>query len=122
MITSSPPEQEGGEEYRFARANGYKHLYYNRGEMTLALTTASVTLLERVITFAYLFIVILLYSFAVLIIFTTASGRAAELQHLPEKAPAVICGRSVGCVHNYHCGSPDAEHEAVQNQSHEGDT
>ncbi|MCK7532871.1 MAG: HAMP domain-containing protein [Marinilabiliales bacterium] len=63
-------EQEEGDEYRFARANGYKHLYYNREEMTLALTTESVTLLDRIITFAYLFIVVLIYSFAVLIVFT----------------------------------------------------
>ncbi|MDZ7634215.1 MAG: ATP-binding protein [Bacteroidales bacterium] len=62
--------QEGGDEYRFDRANGYKHLYYNREGMTLALTTESVTLLDRVITFAYLFIVVLIYSFAVLIVFT----------------------------------------------------
>lgn len=64
------PDQAGGEEYRFDRTRGYKHLFYNREEMTLALTTASVTLIDRIITFAYLLIIVLVFAFAVLIIFT----------------------------------------------------
>lgn len=69
-----PPEQEGGDEYRFEHSNGYKHLYYNRGEMTLALTTHTVSLLDRIITFAYLFIIILIYSSIVLVVFTRQPG------------------------------------------------
>ncbi|MBE0678487.1 MAG: HAMP domain-containing protein, partial [Bacteroidales bacterium] len=70
------PALASGYEYRFSRANGHKHLYYNREEMTLALSTKVVTFLDRVITFAYLFIIILIYSFATLIVFTR---RPAEL-------------------------------------------
>ncbi len=64
------PDLASGYEYRFTRANGHKHLYYNRDEMTLALSAEDVTLMDRVITFAYLFIIILIYSFATLIVFT----------------------------------------------------
>jgi two-component system, NtrC family, nitrogen regulation sensor histidine kinase NtrY len=70
-LTSS---REGGDEYRVEHANGYKHLYYNRGEMTLALTTETVSLMDRVITFAYLFIIILIFSFTVLAVFTRQPG------------------------------------------------
>ncbi len=59
-----------GDEYCFVRSHGQKHLYYNRGEMTLALSTRDVTVLDRIITFAYLFIIILIYSFAILVFFT----------------------------------------------------
>ena len=61
-------------EYRFDRVNNYKHLYYNRGEMTLVLTTDAVSLMDGVITFAYLFIVVLLVTFILLIIFTRQPG------------------------------------------------
>jgi signal transduction histidine kinase len=64
------PDQEGSGEYMFVRTGGYKHLHYKRGEMTLVLTTESVKLIDRVITLAYMLIIILVYSFAVLIIFT----------------------------------------------------
>ncbi|MFN2336109.1 MAG: ATP-binding protein [Bacteroidales bacterium] len=64
------PDLASGYEYRFTRASGHKHLYYNRGEMTLALSTEVATLMDRVITFAYLFIIILIYSFTTLIVFT----------------------------------------------------
>lgn len=67
LLASDPVSAE---EYRFTRSNGYKHLHYTRGEMTLALATEDVKLIDRVITFAYLFIIILIYSFAVLIVFT----------------------------------------------------
>ncbi|MBE0678130.1 MAG: HAMP domain-containing protein [Bacteroidales bacterium] len=64
------PDLASGYEYRFTRANGNKHLYYNRDEMTLALSAEDVTFMDRVITFAYLFIIILIFSFATLIVFT----------------------------------------------------
>jgi signal transduction histidine kinase len=63
------PEDLSG-EYRFVKVNGYKHLFYSRGEMTLVVTTKAVTPLDKVITFAYLFITILLFSFIILLIFT----------------------------------------------------
>jgi len=70
------PDLASGYEYRFTRERDHKHLYYNRGEMTLALSTEVVTVMDRVITFAYLFIIILIYSFTTLIVFTR---RPAEL-------------------------------------------
>ena len=54
-------------DYRFMNVNGYKHLYYSLGDMTLVITSKSVKPLDRIITFAYLFVVILsvrLYSAA----------------------------------------------------------
>lgn len=70
------PELSSADEYLFTRTNGHKHLYYKRGEMTLALATEDVKLIDRIITFAYLFIIILIYSFATLIVYTR---RPAEL-------------------------------------------
>jgi two-component system nitrogen regulation sensor histidine kinase NtrY len=61
-------------EYRFDHVDGYKHLYYNRGEMTLVLTTDAVSVLDCVITFAYLFIVVLLFTFILLMVFTRQPG------------------------------------------------
>ncbi len=73
------PAHEGGDEYRFEHANGYKHLYYNRGEMTLAITTETVSLMDRIITFAYLFIIILIFSFTVLVVFTRQPGELLSI-------------------------------------------
>jgi signal transduction histidine kinase len=56
------------DEFTFVRTNGFKHLYYNNGEMTVAVTTRDVTLLDRVITFAYLFVVIIVFSFVLLLL------------------------------------------------------
>lgn len=56
-------------EYTIVRNNGYKHLYYNRGEMTLAVTSNAVTFIDRIITFAYLFVVILIFSFVLMLLF-----------------------------------------------------
>jgi signal transduction histidine kinase len=64
------PDYSDGGEYVFYKTKGYKHLYYSLGDMTLALTTTAVTPLDRLITFAYLFIIPLLYAFLVLIILT----------------------------------------------------
>jgi len=55
------------DEYTFVRTNGYKHLYYNNGDMTLAVTCRAVTFLDWIITFAYLFVVILAFSFILLL-------------------------------------------------------
>lgn len=71
--------REGGEEYRVEHANGYKHLYYNRGEMTLALTTETASLMDRIIMFAYLFIIILIFSFTVLVVFTRHPGELLNI-------------------------------------------
>ena len=68
--TQIEPDQTEREEYRFAGSPDFKHLYYTLGDMTLALSAPRVKTLDRIITFAYLFIVILLYVFALLVIFT----------------------------------------------------
>lgn len=59
-----------GEEYKIIRQNGYKHIYYNRGDMTLVITRELISPLNTVVTFAYLFIVIIVFSFLLLLIFT----------------------------------------------------
>ena len=61
-------------DYRFMNVNGYKHLYYNLGEMTLVITSKSVKPLDRIITFAYLFVVTLLFAFLLLLIFIPHPG------------------------------------------------
>jgi signal transduction histidine kinase len=66
-IQNDQPERE---EYRFELTKDYKHLYYTLGDMTLAISTARVTMLDRIITFAYLFITILVYVFILLVSFT----------------------------------------------------
>ncbi len=68
--TEIEPGQTEREEYRFAESPDFKHLYYSLGDTTLALSTPRVKALDRIITFAYLFIVILLYVFILLVIFT----------------------------------------------------
>jgi signal transduction histidine kinase len=68
--TEIDPGQTEREEYRFTESPDFKHLYYTLGDMTLALSTPRVKALDRVITFAYSFIVILIYVFVLLVIFT----------------------------------------------------
>ena len=68
--TEIEPGQVEREEYRFTESPDFKHLYYTLGDMTLALSTPRVKTLDRIITFAYLFIVILIYVFVLLVIFT----------------------------------------------------
>lgn len=74
--TSIADGQSEREEFRFEETRDYRHLYYTLGDMTLAISTAKVKLLDRIITFAYLFIVTLIYVFTLLVIFTL---RPAEL-------------------------------------------
>jgi signal transduction histidine kinase len=62
------------DEYTFVTKNGYRHLYYNNGEMTLAVTTRAVTFLDWIITFAYLFVVILVFAFVLLLILLKHKG------------------------------------------------
>jgi signal transduction histidine kinase len=68
--TAIEPGQAEREEYRFVETPDFKHLYYSLGDMTLAISTPRVKALDRIITFAYLFIIILIYVFALLVIFT----------------------------------------------------
>jgi len=68
--TEIVPGQTEREEFRFTESPDFKHLYYTLGDMTLALSTPRVKALDRIITFAYSFIVILLYVFVLLVIFT----------------------------------------------------
>jgi hypothetical protein len=70
MILRLHPGQTEREEFRFTESPDFKHLYYTLGDMTLALSTPRVKALDRIITFAYSFIVILLYVFVLLVIFT----------------------------------------------------
>lgn len=62
--------QSEREEYRFEETRDYRHLYYTLGETTLAISTAKVKLLDRIITFGYLFIATLIYVVILLVIFT----------------------------------------------------
>ncbi|HWR75513.1 MAG TPA: HAMP domain-containing sensor histidine kinase, partial [Bacteroidales bacterium] len=66
--------EKSDSDYRFMNANGYKHLYYNLGEMTLVITSKSVKALDRIITFAYLFVVTLLFAFLLLLVFIPHPG------------------------------------------------
>ncbi len=72
-IAESDSERE---EFRFEDTRDHRHLYYILGDMTLVISTERVKFLDRIITFAYLFIVMLLYVFTLLVIFT---HRPAEL-------------------------------------------
>lgn len=72
--TEIGPGQSEREEYRFMETPDFKHLYYSLGDMTLAISTPRVKILDRIITFAYLFIIILLYVFSILVIFTRHPG------------------------------------------------
>jgi signal transduction histidine kinase len=64
------PGESEREEFRLVESKDYRHLYYTLGDMTLAISTHKVNLLDRIITFAYLFITILLYVFILLVSFT----------------------------------------------------
>lgn len=64
------PDLSANGDYRYETKGNYRHLRYSRGDMTLVLTAAAVTPVDRIITFAYLFIVILAFAFTVLIIYT----------------------------------------------------
>jgi two-component system, NtrC family, nitrogen regulation sensor histidine kinase NtrY len=66
--------EKSDSEYRFVAVNGFRHLYYNLGDMTLVITTKSVKPLDRIITFAYLFVVILVFSFILLLVFIHHPG------------------------------------------------
>ncbi len=62
--------QSEREEFTLTESKDYRHLHYTLGDMTLALSTDKVKLLDRIITFAYLFITILIYVFILLVSFT----------------------------------------------------
>ncbi len=64
------PDLSANGDYRYETKGNYRHLRYSRGDMTLVLTAAAVTPVDRIITFAYLFIVILAFAFTVLIVYT----------------------------------------------------
>ncbi len=70
-IPAGDPERE---EYRLEKSRDYRHLYYTLGDMTLAISVARVKFLDRIITFGYLFITILLYVFTLLVSFTLKPG------------------------------------------------
>jgi len=61
-------------DYRFVNVNGYRHLYYSLGDMTLVITSKSVKTLDRIITFAYLFVVILLFAFILVLVLVPHTG------------------------------------------------
>ncbi len=75
----------GDEEYRIEKSRGYKHLYYSLRDMTLVITTESLRPMDYVITFAYLFIILLIYSFLVLIILTRQSSELLNFDSFRRK-------------------------------------
>ena len=64
------PAAFNGKDYQITSANGHKHLFYNRGDMTLVITADAISSLDAIITFAYLFVTILVFSFILLLLFT----------------------------------------------------
>jgi len=58
-----------GSEYQIVNKDKYKHLFYNRGDMTVVISKEDVSTLDRLITFAYLFIVTLFLTFVVVVLF-----------------------------------------------------
>ena len=64
------PDLSANGDYTYETKGNYRHLRYSRGDMTLVLTAEAVTPVDRIITFAYLFIVILAFAFTVLFVFT----------------------------------------------------
>ncbi|HUW91812.1 MAG TPA: HAMP domain-containing protein, partial [Bacteroidales bacterium] len=64
------PGKFNGDEYQFISDRKYKHLFYNTGEMTLVITTEKVSSLDLIVTFAYLFIATLLFSWILVLLFT----------------------------------------------------
>jgi signal transduction histidine kinase len=64
------PDLSAKGDYSYKTQGNYRHLTYSRGDMTLVLTAEAVTPVDRLITFAYLFIVTLAFAFTVLVIFT----------------------------------------------------
>lgn len=63
-----PVQPEEG-EYRITKGNGYRHLVYNHGGMTLVISREVTSELNIVVTFAYFFIVILIISLILLLVF-----------------------------------------------------
>ncbi|HSO78046.1 MAG TPA: ATP-binding protein, partial [Bacteroidales bacterium] len=64
------PGMFNGDEYQFVADGKYKHLLYNTGEMTLVITAEKASFIDLIITFAYLFITVLLFSLLILLLFT----------------------------------------------------
>ena len=64
------PGMFNGDEYQFITDGKYKHLLYNTGEMTLVITAEKASFIDLIITFAYLFITVLLFSLLILLLFT----------------------------------------------------
>lgn len=65
--TEIPESRDDSTEFRFVNQGHYRHLFYNRDRMTLALTADRVTVSDRIITFGYLFIAVLIYLFLLLV-------------------------------------------------------
>jgi signal transduction histidine kinase len=59
-----------GQEYLFTTEGGFKHLYYDTDGMTLVITVEEVSFLDMIVTFAYLFITILILSLILLLFIT----------------------------------------------------
>jgi len=64
------PDLSANGDYTYESTGSYKHLRYSRGDMTLVLTAEAVTPVDRIITFAYLFILILAFAFTLLVVYT----------------------------------------------------
>ncbi len=67
-----------GSEYQVVNKGMYKHLLYNRGDMTVVISKAEITFFDRFITFAYIFILTLLVTFVIVLVFR---GEPLEFFH-----------------------------------------
>jgi two-component system, NtrC family, nitrogen regulation sensor histidine kinase NtrY len=56
-------------EYQFVDRDKYHHLLYNRGDMTIVISKLGITAFDKTISFAYMFIINLLLTLAVIMIF-----------------------------------------------------
>ncbi len=64
-----PSVKSDGGEYQVSVTNGYKHLYYKSGDKVLVITKEVMSPINTIVTFAYLFITLLIFSFLLLLIF-----------------------------------------------------
>lgn len=61
-------------EYQFVNRDKYRHLLYNRGDMTVVISKVNITAFDKTISFAYLFIITLLLTFIIIMILRGGSG------------------------------------------------
>jgi two-component system, NtrC family, nitrogen regulation sensor histidine kinase NtrY len=60
-------------EYQFVNRDKYRHLLYNRGDMTVVISKLNITAFDKTISFAYLFIITLILTLLVIMVFVGQS-------------------------------------------------